>query len=102
MSTSICDFCSAPDVAWRYPAHTFVAYVVAGVVGESVGDWAACRVCHALIEAGDRRGLLERSLQTLLEKNPDMRPAEAELRDHIAQFHRLFYANQTGGALPVV
>jgi hypothetical protein len=88
-----------PDVAWRYPAHTFVAYVVAGMVGESVGDWAACRVCHALIKAGDRRGLLERSLQTLLEKNPDMRPAEAELRVHIAQFHGLFYANQTGAAL---
>lgn len=102
MSTSICDFCSALDVAWRYPAHTFVAYVVAGVVGESVGDWAACPVCHGLIEAGDRTGLLERSLQTLLEKNPDMQPAEAQLRDHIAEFHRLFYMNQTGAALPVV
>jgi hypothetical protein len=31
-----------------------------------------------------------------------MRPAEAELREHIAQFHGLFYANQTGAALPVV
>lgn len=102
MSTSICDFCSAPNVAWRYPAHSFVAYVVAGVVGESVGDWAACRVCHALIEAGDRSGLLERSIQTLLEKNPGMRPAEAELCGQIAQFHQLFYVNQTGAALPVV
>ena len=55
-----------------------------------------------LIEAGDRRGLLERSLQTLIEKNPDMRPAEGELRNHIAQFHCKFYVSQTGHALPVV
>lgn len=102
MSNSICDFCSAPNVAWRYPAQSFVAYAIAGVVGQSVGDWAACRTCHELIEAGDRRGLLDRSLGTLLEKNPEMRPAEAELRGQIAQFHRLFYDNQTGAALPVI
>ena len=102
MSDSICDFCSAPNVAWRYPAQSFLAYAIAGVVGQSVGDWAACRTCHELIEAGDRRELLERSLGTLLEKNPEMRPAESELRSQIAHFHRLFYANQTGSALPVV
>jgi hypothetical protein len=102
VSNSICDFCSAPNVAWRYPAQSFVAYVVAGVVGQSVGDWAACRICHELIEAGDRHGLLERSLSTLLEKNPEMRQAEAELRGQIAQFHRLFYNHQAGAALPVV
>lgn len=102
MSNSICDFCSAPNVAWRYPAQSFLAYAIAGVVGQSVGDWAACRTCHELIEAGDRRGLLERSLGTLLEKNPEMRPAESELRNQIAHFHRLFYDNQTGSALPVV
>ena len=102
MSNSICDFCSAPNVAWRYPAQSFLAYAIAGVVGQSVGDWAACRTCHELIEAGDRRGLLERSLGTLLEKNPEMRPAESELRSQIAHFHRLFYDNQIGSALPVV
>jgi hypothetical protein len=102
VSSSICDFCSGPHVAWRYPAESFIAYVVAGVVGQSVGDWAACSICHNLIEAGDRRGLLERSLQTLIDKNPDMRPAEGELRNHIAQFHCMFYVSQTGRALPVV
>ena len=102
MSTSICDFCSEPNVAWRYPAQNFVAYAVAGVVGESVGDWAACGICHRLIEAADRSGLLERSLQRLLEKNPEMREAEAELRDQIAAFHRMFFDHQTGAALPVV
>lgn len=102
MSNSICDFCSEPIVAWLYPAESFVAYVVAGIVGQSVGDWAACRICHGLIQAGDRCGLLERSLRTLLDKHPDMRAAEAELRGQIAQFHQMFYANQSGAALPVV
>jgi hypothetical protein len=31
-----------------------------------------------------------------------MRPAEGELRNHIAQFHCMFYVSQTGRALPVV
>jgi hypothetical protein len=102
VSSSICDFCSGPHVVWRYPAESFIAYVMAGVVGQSVGDWAACSICHDLIETGNRRALLERSLQTLIEKNPEMRPAEAELRSHIAHFHRMFYASQTGRPLPVV
>ena len=102
MSICICDFCSEPHVAWRYPAQTFVAYAVAGVVGQSVGDWAACCICHRLIEARDRSGLLERSLHSLLEKNPDMREVESELRDQIAVFHRMFFAHQIGAALPVV
>lgn len=102
MSTCICDFCSEPDVSWRYPARTFVAYVVAGFVGQSVGDWAACSVCHSLIEAGNRSGLLERSLSRLLDKNAEMRSDEAALREELAVVHRMFFAHQTGHALPVV
>ena len=101
MSNYMCDFCSEPSVAWRYPAKSFLAYVVAGVVGQSVGDWAACRICHGLIASDDRRGLLDRSLSTLLEKNPEMCGAEAELREQIAHFHQMFFVNQAGAALPV-
>lgn len=102
MPNQICDFCSDKSVAWRYPAQSFLAYVVAGVVGQSIGDWAACGICHGLIERGDRAGLLERSLRTLIDENPNMRPAEAELRGQIAHFHQMFFANQAGGALPVL
>jgi hypothetical protein len=101
MSTSICDFCSDPHVAWRYPAESFIAYAVGGIVGQSVGDWAACSICHRLIETGDRNGLLERTLRTLSDRNPDMRCAEAELRDQIAVFHQMFFAHQIGAALAV-
>jgi len=31
-----------------------------------------------------------------------MIPAEAELREQIAHFHQMFFANQSGAALPVV
>lgn len=92
----ICDFCSEPDVAWCYPAQSFLAYAIAGVVGQSMGDWAACTTCHALIEADDRTGLSERSLRTLLEKNPEMRAAASDLREQIAEFHGMFFANRLG------
>ena len=101
MSTFICDFCSEPNVVCGYPAQNFVAYTVAGVVGQSVGDWAACTVCHALIESGDRSGLLERLVRRLFEKHPYMRPAEAEVREQLGAIHRMFFAHQTGAPLPV-
>ena len=101
MSNPICDFCSAPHVAWRYPAKTFVAYVIEGFVGQSIGDWAACNICHALIEVGDHSALLERSLRTLLEKHPEMRPDEHELREQLAMFHRMFFAHRILDAVPL-
>lgn len=105
MSTSMCDFCSEHDVVWRYPAQNFIAYAVAGVVGQSVGDWAACTVCHAFIERGDHNALLERSVSRLLEKHPDMRPDETDVREHLAEIHRMFFAHQAGAPprpVPVV
>jgi hypothetical protein len=102
MANALCDFCSEPQVVWRYPALSFLAYVIAGIAGESVGDWAACRICHALIQAGNRSELADRSVRTLIEKHPEMRVAEAELREQIAQFHVMFFRNRAGSAMPVV
>lgn len=102
MTSCICDFCSEPHVAWRYPARTFAAYAMAGIVGESVGDWAACPICYKLIESGRHLELAERSLQTLIEKQPDMRCAEAELREQIRGFHTMFFTNRFGGAVAVI
>ncbi len=102
MPQSICDFCSEPKVTWRYPARSFDAYIFAGIVGESVGDWAACPICHSLIESGNYAELAERSLRTLLEKQPEMRGAEAELRIQIQGFQAKFARHRAGAALPVV
>ena len=62
----ICDFCSSPAPAWRYPADSFHD----SFGSQSVEDWVACEACHALIVAGDREGLAERSLLA-----PDVRRA---------------------------
>lgn len=57
----ICDFCASPDVRWSYPARDFD---VPEAYSTSVGPWAACPICHALIARGDRRALLRRSADT--------------------------------------
>lgn len=101
MSTPICDFCSSPDVAFVYPARNFAAYVFDGIVGESVGDWAACPTCHGLIESDRQADLVERSLVTLLERQPEMRGAERELRGQIGSFHIMFFRNRVGSAMTI-
>lgn len=102
MLKSICDFCSSPNVTWVYPARTFAAYVFEGIVGESVGDWAACPICHGLIESDRHLELTERSLATLLERQPEMRSAEHELRSQIRSFHTMFFRNRLGSAMTIV
>jgi hypothetical protein len=101
MSQAICDFCSGRSVAWRYPARSFVAYVVASIGGESVGDWAACNECHDLIEASDIKGLRERSLKALIDKHPEMVSVRDALGEHMAGLHMLFFENRTGAATPL-
>lgn len=101
MPKSICDFCSSPNVTWVYPARTFAAYVFEGIVGESVGDWAACPICHGLIESSRLTELAERSLLTLLERQPEMKSAEQELRAQIRCFHMMFFRHREGSAMAV-
>lgn len=101
MSQAICDFCSTPRVAWRYPARSFIAYIVASIGGESVGDWAACDECHDLIESVDSERLKERSLNALIERHPEMASVRDALAEHMAALHILFFKNRTGAAARV-
>lgn len=96
-----CDFCSVPGPEWRYPARSFVAYCAPNVAGESVGDWAACDQCRALIEADDRRGLAQRSLDELILKHPEACGAAAALYENLAELHQQFFANRSGPAVPI-
>jgi len=96
-----CDFCSMPGPAWRYPAGSFIAYCAPNVVGESVGDWAACEMCHVLIEADDRRGLAQRSLDELILKRPEAILAAAVLYEDLAELHQQFFAHRSGKAAPI-
>jgi hypothetical protein len=96
-----CDFCSVPGPVWRYPARSFVAYRAPNVAGESVGDWAACDPCHALIEADDRSGLAQRSLDELILKHPEAIAAAVVLYDDLAVLHQQFFAHRSGMAVPI-
>jgi hypothetical protein len=96
-----CDFCSVPGPVWRYPAQSFVAYRASNLAGESVGDWAACDLCHVLIEADDRSGLAQRSLDELILKHPEAVAAAAVLYEDLAVLHQQFFAHRSGTAVPI-
>jgi hypothetical protein len=96
-----CDFCSAPCPSWRYPARSFIAYRASNLAGESVGDWAACDACHKLIEADDRDRLAQRSLDELISKHPEARPAAEILFQDLADLHWQFFEHRCGPAVPI-
>lgn len=97
-----CDFCSAPNPKWRYPARSFIGYVACGIAGESVGDWAACGECHRLIEAGDRTLLTARSVEAFVTSQPELGEISAELTFELGSLHSLFFDNRIGPAAVIV
>ena len=94
----VCDFCSSASPIWRYPARTFIAYCVPNVAGESVGDWAACETCRQLIEADDRRGLAQRSVEQLISDHPEFRKLRTDLCEELMRLHAKFFENRCGHA----
>ena len=97
-----CDFCSAPDPSWRYPARSFIGYIACGIAGESVGDWAACGECHRLIESGDRRLLTARSVEAFVTAQPELGQISVELTSELGSLHLRFFENRTGPAAVIV
>jgi hypothetical protein len=71
MTTTRCDFCSAANPMWEYAADSF--FDLCG--SRSLGAWLACDDCHAVIEAGDREGMVTRAML-----NPAMRAATVDKR----------------------
>lgn len=97
----LCDFCSDPQIKWKYPANDFMVIAVgerSELPWASEGDWAACATCHALIEAGEADALLDRSINTMQLPLP---PAALEMtRDMMRALHMGFVASRTGPAEP--
>jgi hypothetical protein len=97
----VCDFCTDIPVTFRYPCGLVVYETPVGTHVSS-DPWGACSDCHALIEANDRNGLVERSLQTFVARDGEP-PAEdralivAMLRDVQASF----FAARLGDAQPL-
>lgn len=95
---TLCDFCSSPAPAWRYPAVSFTDRF--GSL--SIEDWLACEECHRLIQANDRDALARRSLKTTPAGRMAVvtmgRPAAMEIcRD----MHDRFWLARRGEARPI-
>ena len=93
----ICDFCSSPAPAWRYPAVSFHD----SFGSRSVEDWLACETCHRMIAAGDRNGLARRSLRA-----PGLRGAvavlgRAETIRYCRDLHDRFWKARRGEAFRI-
>ena len=54
---------------------------------------------HLLIEANDRSGLAQRSLDELILKHPEAIAAAAVLREDLAELHQRFFAHRSGPAV---
>jgi len=63
--SSDCDFCGTTGARWRYLVDEVETAIGADLQVRSVGNWAACDRCYALIQGGDWKGLLSRSLEYL-------------------------------------
>lgn len=87
-----CDFCSAEPALEGFITPDFVLQEVPGVQRVSVGGWAACKECAALVHAGDEKAVAERSLKRLREINPRWRQAPyAQARQVLEQSRQRFW-----------
>lgn len=71
----ICDFCSAPNPARRYPCRNFdtgtpSVHTPFPATNASDGAWVACARCSALIDAANREGLAQHATQYHLDHDP--------------------------------
>lgn len=97
----ICDFCSSPDVRWRYPARDFTRSVMGVVDAGSRGDWAACNACHRLIRRNLRDDLVERCLQHYPIYAVLSEPAKAAARRELRAIQDDFWASREGAPEPL-
>ena len=83
-----CDFCYSTQVTWSYPCESFEF-----LLSDSEGNWAACNICHDLIECGDNIALMQRAMDTAENNGMFLRP------ELMLEFHDLFRENRIGEAI---
>lgn len=83
-----CDFCYSTKVIWSYPCESFEFYPI-----NSEGNWAACDICHDLIESDDRIALMERAIATAESQGMTFP------KDVMLQFHDEFRSHRLGEAI---
>ena len=94
----ICDFCSLPAPAWRYPVLDIDHRAPDGrVLFTSVGDWLACDPCHMLIETNSMPELAQRAIDRW---NLINYPKTTQLgKAVVAGFHERFVQHRRGPAI---
>lgn len=104
----ICDFCSNAYTVWRYTATPSeftlsVDGVSLLVLQDSDGQWAACAVCHDLIEQDHRLALLARSLVNQYETYPQVQCIPINVAVQFIQgYHNTFFSHKYGNAVPIL
>jgi hypothetical protein len=88
---AICDFCGSETVVRRYHTEDFTALVTGPIVHESCGDWAACGNCSLLIDAEDREGLCQRSLESIIHQDPSVVLAGPKVVGYLQQMQGEFF-----------
>lgn len=101
-----CDFCcQVGGIEWSYPAGLVdLSSLHNPAAGYSDTHWAACAACHALIEADDVAGLVERILAVQMEMagmTVDQMPEAIRVDSRLALTEHIekFKAARTGPAL---
>jgi len=102
----ICDFCSSPEIRWRFPCESFEYPAGPGFEKTgSHGDWAACQMCHNFIVSGDWDALADHTLETLLVKHPEFKMLTGDelqiVRRMMFQLHKRFKTHRMGDPLRI-
>lgn len=86
----VCDLCTGEPAVYCYPARTFI---LEAWHWRSIGSWAACAGCAALVEAGDLEGLAQRCIHPRPGEHTEVTAARAAA---IMAAHAAFLANRCG------
>jgi hypothetical protein len=84
----MCDFCGTSPTARLYACRNFVIPRTKHAVfqHESIGAWAACDRCAALIDAGHWSQLTDRALRRFTKKYGVPKDEWREVREQLARF----------------
>jgi hypothetical protein len=101
-----CDFCGSSDVRWEHRAEDAqdVLVTVGGGRTEAIGQgsngsWAACEVCHRLIDADKRDRLAYRAAREIAKLTPGVSPKLTLFAAKRA--HEMYWRGAVGPGIPV-
>lgn len=100
----VCDFCGSLQPTWTYPCKDYEVFQGVKANGEklvvgSLGHWAACALCHELVERVAKSELAARSVQSMVEMGKWREDDVAEWQERLQMVQDTFWWNRTGSAI---